>query len=285
MGKNSFYSILRVWAAIYLTVPILLCSCSLLQEAQNHLVNSKHENITLELPKWPEYLPELCSWKIELCDTNGTSTREISTPTQSNSLKIKVEKNKPLCITAQPIVKQTENKQSSFFKCAGAIYPYTNDNQSKLELTWEGGYAATLAKSIINSGKKADYSDYYIDEILMQFNWPRFVSLTPFNPWLLDSQQILEGITNNKFTATKLKVSGTISVPLDFPVFSSYVPENEAIITSAEKNQYFVTIKKNQQIVFALNEENFSKGVLIYGSSAKKISLEFISLPIYIEEI
>ena len=250
---------------------LAITSCTLLQEAGNQLIDSRHETITIELPAWPDYLPELYGWKIELQDSS--SSKIIS----SDSLEIKVNKNKPLCIKAQPIVKCAQNNKSSFFKCAGAIYPYDfcPDKQT-IELTWSGGYAASLMKSLINSGQS-----------ISDFNWGRLsetLKEKQDNPWLLNTPKVLEGISTHSFSAIKLKVSGTLSVTLDFPVFSSYVPENEAIRQSKRQNQYSVTIKKEENCLFALDNTNFSTGLLIYGTSIKNISLEFISLPIYIIE-
>ncbi len=293
MRKNSFLTIglyhTLVWAAVCFAVPVSsvsLCSCGLLQETGSHLANSKHETITLELPQWPEYLPELCGWKLELCNSEGTKLL------YTESSKIKVSRNSPLCITAQPLIYDSQNRQSNFFKCAGALYPYMLSDSSKgrkLKLTWSGGYAATLMKSLIISSGQTEYTgEYseYIEEMLLEFNWNRLLEILKSkqdeNPWLLNSQQILEGIANHNFSANKLKMPGTLSVALDFPVFSSYVPENKAIFEAENQNQFYVTIKKEQPQLYALADDNFSHGVLIYGTSIKNISLEFISLPIYI---
>ena len=106
-----------------------------------------------------------------------------------------------------------------------------------------------------------------------------------YNPWLLDSQELLEGIAFRNFSATKLKLSGTLKIPLDFEVFSSYVPENDFFKQNFQKNnQAFVTVAIKRPEIFLL--DSMAKyGLLISASSAKNISLEFISLPIYIEEI
>ncbi|MBP5602621.1 MAG: hypothetical protein J6X78_07810 [Treponema sp.] len=288
MRKNSFLTIglyhTLVWAAVCFAVPVSsvsLCSCGLLQETGSHLANSKHETITLELPQWPEYLPELCGWQLELC--NSKETKELN----SDSLKIKVARNRPFCITAQPLIYDSQNRQSRFFKCAGAIYPYqVNAKNQTIKLSWTDGYAAALMKSLIKSGMQKGYSSEYIEEMLLEFNWNRLLEILKSkqdeNPWLLNTQQILEGIANHNFSANKLKMPGTLSVALDFPVFSSYVPENKAIFEAENQNQFYVTIKKGQPQLFALTDGNFTRGVLISGTSVKNISLEFISLPIYI---
>ena len=268
---------------ILFAVLLLLCSCSLLNEAKNQLADPVHETITLELPEWPEYLPELNSWQIRVY--TAATTKNIP----QTSLKIKVERNKPACIIAQPVIQTSQGSKNYFFKCAGTLYPYAfSGTNNTIKLTWHGGYAATLMKSIFNSGAQAGYSQDFTEEIAFQFNWERLLETLEQNqeqnPWLLDMQQVLEGIAYHNFSANKLKTSGTLSVELDFPVFSSYIPENEAIRQQNQPNQYFVTVKKDKNALFALNDGNFATGVLIYGTSIKNISLEFISLPIYIIE-
>ena len=251
----------------------LPASCTLLQDTFNQLADPKHETVTFVLPQWPQELPDLTGWKIELHQAQGT--RVIA----SDKLKIKVQKNIPVCITAQPLVKTTADDKNSFFKCAGALYPYESLAQNgKIELTWYGGYAATLMKTVFNSGIQAGYSTDFTGQIVTQFNWERLVQVLQEkqdeNPWFLDMQQVLEGIGYNNFNANKLKTSGTLQLELDFPVFSSYIPQN----------QQAMTIKKAQQNLFMLADSQFGTGVLIYGTSLKNISLEFISLPIYINE-
>ena len=270
-----------LFTAAGLVTALTITGCSLLQQAGNQFTDPKHETITLVLPQWPEYLPELCGWKIQAQDSSTCKT------VGSDSLKIKVNRNKPLCIKAQPITKAALNNQSCFFKCAGALYPYQyHVEKGTIELSWSVGYASNLMETLINSGAQAGYSCIYIEEMLLEFNWDRLLqtleSKQDENPWLLNTQQVLEGIANHNFSANKLKMSGTLPVTLDFPVYSSYVPENKAIVQNENQNQFCITIKKDQKELFALADDNFLRGVLISGTSVKNISLEFISLPIYI---
>ena len=69
-------------------------------------------------------------------------------------------------------------------------------------------------------------------------------------------------------------------------VFSSYVPENEFMRTAETP---YVTVKKDVPQLFFLRYSSAPPdqcyGLLISASSAKNISLEFISMPIYIKEI
>ena len=263
--------------------------CTLLEQAGKHLTEPEQQTIRLELPAWPDYLPELTGWQIELQQAGNSKIID------ATSLSIRVPRNKPLCIIAQPLVLQSTAYKSGFFKCAGGLYPYMySSEQETLKLTWQGGFAATLMKSIIISGEKAGYSQEFTQQTIAQFNWERLVEILEenqaqqeppwYNPWLLNMQQVLEGIAWHNFSATKLKMSGTLDVELEFPVFSSYIPENEKIRESEAQGQRCVTIKKDNPSLFALADGQFSTGILIYGTSVKNISLEFISLPIYINE-
>ena len=252
---------MRKFILFYLLLAVAglaFCSCQLFAE---------DELVEFTLPSWPEYLPELEGWKLALSfdgaqDKLPQGPQVLSPDTRHISLRL--PKNQPVCITASPIT------QNQFFKPAGTIYPYSQ------KITWSGGYAAYLYKIIPES---------------QQFNWEKFLETMeqkdvakaePFyNPWLLDSQDVMEGITYRSFTATKLKLSQVLCVPLDFEVYSSYVPENEFL---RQNNQYYVTVKKGQPELFALCAA-VSYGVIINASSAKNISLDLISMPIFKEEL
>lgn len=230
---------------------LTLCSCNFM---------TKEEIVDFELPEWPEYLPELEKWSVNL---SGVAELVEVLPDQK-TISLHLPKNRPCSIIARPIT------QSNFFKSAGTIYPYSKS------ISWSGGYAASLYKT---AGQAAD-----------TFNWEKLMQTLDekaldeeafYNPWLLDSQEILEGIAYHNFTATKLKQSQTFCLELDFEVFSSYVPENDFMRTAERP---YVTVKRDQPQLFALAQSS-AYGLLISAASAKNISLEFISMPIYIEEI
>ena len=232
---------------LLLVLPGLVCSCELF---------SKDEKVEFELPQWPDYLPELLGWEIAV----GTDT--VETPPDKRHVAFHLPKNQPCCITATPITKVP------FFKPAGTIYPYSQ------KITWSGGFAAHIFNTIPEHE---------------QFNWEKLLETLESceNPWLLDSQEVLEGIAYHNFTANKLKLSGSINVALDFEVFSSYVPENQVIQESGT-----VKVMKNQPELFALavlrepqGPQLFAYAVIISASSSKKISLDLVSMPIFKEEL
>ena len=228
-------------------MPVVVGSCALF---------ATDETVEFELPQWPEYLPQLEGWCVQGARV-GPRERHIS---------LRLPKNQPTCIIATPIT------QNQFFKPAGTIYPYSQ------KITWSGGYAAKL---------------YSIIPDCEQFNWEKLLETLEqkqtedfYNPWLLDTQQVLEGIAYHNFTATKLRLSQTLCVPLDFEVFSSYVPENEYF---KQNNQTCVTVKKGQPELFVLRHSSGTAGleyaIIICASSTKNISLEVISMPIFKEDL
>ena len=229
-----------------------MCSCQLF---------AHEEKVEFELPQWPEYLPELVGWEIALRQAQGPQAVpelvEGQGP-QCKQITLRVDKNIPCSITATPLTR------NQFFKPAGTIYPYSQ------KITWSGGYAAKIFNTI---------SEHE------HFNWEKLMETLENceNPWLLDSQEVLEGIAYHNFNANKLKLSKTISVPLDFTVYSSYVPQNQTILQNNT-----VLVIKNQPEIFALGQgsgtPDFPEGVAFYiiinASSAKNISLDLISMPI-----
>ena len=244
-------------------MPVVVGSCALF---------AADETVEFELPQWPEYLPELEGWSVQVTlrepqGPQGIGVAEaLEAPPDKRHISFKIPKNQPCCIIATPIT------QNQFFKPAGTIYPYSQ------KITWSGGYSAQL---------------YTIIPDCEQFNWEKLLETLEqkqtedfYNPWLLDTQQVLEGIAYRNFTATKLRLSKIICVPLDFEVFSSYVPENEYF---QQKNQTCVTVKIGQPELFALRQssgtEDLEYGIIISATSTKNISLEVISMPIFKEDL
>ncbi len=267
---------------------IVLCGFLVLTMSSCQFI-SLDETVEFELPQWPEYLPELEKWSVNL--SGLADLPEVAEPVEAlpdqKTICFQLPKNRPCCIIARPVIVT----QSQFFKSAGTIYPYSKS------ITWSGGYAANVYNTALDALEQSGYSKTFINEYASSFNWEKLLNtleekqqsvfsqienqeeLSPFyNPWLLDTQEVLEGIAYRNFTATKLKLSQAICVELDFDVFSAYVPENDFM---RQASLPYVTVKKDVPELFACD----SFGILISASSAKNISLEFISMPIYIKEI
>ncbi len=252
-----------VWVAIYFAVPNSLCSCSLV----THLQSYEYETVTFTLPQWPSPLPPLQGWSITSDSGKDSSSEQtLVLPATDTSFTLRIKKNEPFYICAQPLT-----TAQGFFKCAGTIYPYSKT------ITWSGGYAACTMKNLKTTAPES---------YLLLFNWERFIttleqkqekSENTYNPWLLDSPQVLEAIAYHDFAATKLNLSGTLALQLDFPVFSSYVPQNLLQGTRI--------IKKGAPQLFLVDDGAYKTGVIICGTTLKKISMDFISMPIFTEEI
>ena len=254
-----------------------------------------YEQVDFIFPAWPEALPPLLFWEVELYAPQDGIRFNSKYTADSKGFSYRVKKNCPLYVKAVPVTQPASAQESPlyFFKAAGTVYPW----QYPGSLSWCGGYAASLMQTLINAAEASGYRGEYVGNYIASFNWARLITTLEqkqqegleegvfYNPWLLDSQEVLEGIAYESFTATKLRNSGVFSVTLDFPVYSSYVPENEFSNPLQSTQQTRISIKKNVLALFALRQTAQDFGILIYGSSEKNMSLEFISMPIYIEGI
>lgn len=278
--------------------------------------NPHEETVTFVLPKWPpefgndELYPELKSWKII---AKNQPVQKIGNDVQS--LDFSVEKNEPFYVIALPCTKLDEkvldeNYECSFFYGAGGIYPYSAvfENGSKtVEITWEQGFSATIMDKVYISASNF-YSYQECDSYLIRFNWKKMIDsiqkkmsdsfedyseninspekiekLVFYNPWNLDSQELIKGITGNAFSATLLNqkncfsVIGTKENQLKNEYLSPFIPENQIICDYSS-----FSLKKN-------DENNFSVynlyQMIIRGSSAKNLSIEYIFLPINKEDL
>ena len=283
-------------AVVYCFLPQMLGSCSMYE----YLSDMEHEKLEIIMPDWPQSLPELDSWYVKIVPADSSGEFEYTFPADQKTFVQKVKKNQPLSICAYPLTKKIQNHGTGifYFKCAGMIYPCEcteiKPGFVQTTLTWSGGYASWIMDTLITGAKNTGYSKDSIKEYVLQYNWNRLLKSlqqkeeeaieeqqTFYNPWLLDSQQVLEGISYQNFTATKLNSSGVFSVNLDFPVFSPYVPENQN-----KNGTACVSIRKNIVNLFVLaDEKERNYGILISGVSEKNISLDFVSMPINIEGI
>ena len=270
--------------------PLLLClsACAM---ANN---SPAEESICLTLPCWPPKdsfaasYPQLSRWLI--CIKGGEE--EQSFYTTSQSLTLSVKKNRPFCLLAQPLTLLSDGRECDFFKPAGFLYPFMHNQEKKdNQITWEAGFLAEIMKSLFCEGLANSLSPTDIEYIISSFNWKKAQDLVCkkigesdkyfYNPWLLSKAQILEGISALSFKSTLLNASGCTGLEtsrLPSGIFlSSFIPENQFI---SQKNQF--TVVKNTPVLIADGQKY---GIFITYKSSKNISLEFIYLPIYIEDI
>ena len=261
------------------------------------------ENVSFILPAWPpaygeqSLYPELTGW---LITTNEVRNQPVEASIQE--IELTVNKNKPFYVIAQPVTKSTQG-QNCFFHCAGGIYPYSYERSGKtgtVNIIWEQGFSAYLMDSMFlvaanfyaqNESQKSACETY-----ITSFNWKKLVTtiqskttIDPnveaqevfYNPWHTDLSAIKQGIAYKDFSATLLNQKNCFSVVLqDYgtneSVLSPYIPENEMIHNFSQ-----FSLKKNEENYFSVNNQY---QMIIRGSSAKNLSIEYIFLPIIIEE-
>ncbi|MBO4858309.1 MAG: hypothetical protein J5527_07330 [Treponema sp.] len=290
-----------VLAVILLALILAICSC------QNNSSFSESsflkENVSFILPVWPpEYgeqslYPELTGW---LITTNEVRNQAVEASV--HEIELTVNKNKPFYVIAQPVTKSTQG-QNCFFHCAGGIYPYSYERSGKtgtVNVIWEQGFSAYLMDSMFLSANSICGQDESqisaCENYITSFNWKKLVTtiqskttIDPnveeqevfYNPWHTDLSAIKQGIAYKDFSATLLNQKNCFSVVLqDYgtneSVLSSYIPENEMIHNFSQ-----FSLKKNEENYFSVNNQY---QMIIRGSSAKNLSIEYIFLPIIIEE-
>ncbi len=252
------------------------------------------ESICLTLPCWPpedslsSSYPKLSRWLI--CIKGGEEEQTFYTT--DLSLSISVKKNRPFCLLAQPITLLSDGSECAFFKPAGFLYPFSlSRNQKENEISWEEGFLADVMKTFFTEGLSESLSPADIEYLVSTFNWKKAQESIDkkitesnkcfYNPWLLSKSKILEGISALSFKAGMLSLSGTS--PMDASLLpsgtflSTFIPENQFI---SHKNQF--TVLKNTPLLIGDGQKY---GILITYKTSKNISLEFIFLPIYIEDI
>ena len=263
------------------------CCCTLAPDI------SAEERICISLPEWPpedslsDYYPELSRWCI--CITASETQKAFYT--SASQISITVKKNRPLCICAHPITRLYNGSECSYFKPAGYIYPASYNQKAKNCATWEQGYLADVMKTLFCEGLEEGLSPVEIEYLISTFNWKKAQATIErkihtdsklfYNPWLVPKKNVIEGITSQAFKASFLNATGstvleTSSLPQTV-LLSTFIPENKVLPL---KNQF--TIIKNTPF-FTGDSKKY--GIFVLYKSSKNISLEFIYLPIYIEDI
>lgn len=259
---------------------LFLCSCNNL--LQKTFGITTEENISVKLPQWPpedsmkEYYPPLSRWlitiesgsynisfsyneKTNLCDLPDFVKDKIFI--LENVISIKTKKNKLLSITASPVIKTSDGKDSFIFNKAGLIYPVNKNN-----ITWEGGFLASILEEIIKEKHQANSSSDNINNSISSFNWKKAAgqineNITTnnsnlnkeigYNPWFLNHDTIIKKIKENEFSKTNLKSPATKSKDISNfisegkKLLSPFIPENENIFISGK-----ILLKKTGHTVF-----------------------------------
>ena len=263
----------------------ILCGCSATAGIKDT------EEITVQLPQWPPQAPDSASypalsrWKISVT----TADSHYSFFTRETRLKLCVSKNRPLCITAQPLTIMADDKECAFFKPAGFIYPWNNGCS---EASWEQGFLSDVMTKLFKDSKENCIAPEETEYLAASFNWKKAqkvidekisdeASSVFYNPWLINYEAFLQNLSVSQLKQSLLNITGTVSLTLptvpESTVFSSFIPEN----AKKQPDNRF-SIRKNQPSLFYYGND---RGVLILYKSEKNISLEPVYMPIYIEEI
>ncbi|MBP3741979.1 MAG: hypothetical protein J6J00_03240 [Treponema sp.] len=282
---------IKTFLPLYVAAFLFLSSCD---SSFSVFSGNQCEELLLELPSWPPSddsqvpYPELSRWLIQIENTGSSTCQAFST--NESFISITLDKNAPAAITATPLTTSTLG-ESAFFMPAGLIYP-----AEKEQLTWEGGFMASLLQKLIKSREETGMSHENVKTFLSTFNWKKAQesisqkvnkalevtedsSSSFYNPWLLDSSSILENISLGDFKASLLNNSEcfTFSTQNIFqPILSAFIPEN-AFIAS----QNSVLLKKNCPSLFYSTQDC---GIIIEGSSEKNISVSICKLPIFLKD-
>ncbi len=189
-------------------------------------------------------------------------------------------------------------------------------NKGNVQMTWENGFSAQLMQTLYDSAAQSSYDEQIIQDFIAGFNWKKLqqyiqgqidsfeenmqaemniqtnentqaTSLPMFyNPWLLDMQTVLEKIAMQGFTATALNLKSSFQISLKdklhrdnselIAVMSSFVPENQII-----QKYGTISLAKDKASLFSLDN---LYGVIFTGTSAKNVSIEYVFLPIFIND-
>ena len=252
------------------------------------------ESFEITLPHWPpedsfsQNYPKLSRWHIQITDAES----QTDFYTTEKSISVSAKKNRPFCITAQPLTLLYNGTECAYFKPAGYLYPFTES-----PINWEQGYLASIMENIFLQGKEECLPPVDIEYLICTFNWKKAqakidekISTSDaysYNPWLVSQKQIAEGITSHGFKASYFNIKNCAAVTIpqlkelagtpDLLLLSSFIPENNFLL---QKNQF--TVVKNSPIIIG---DGNKYGLFITYKSTKNISLEYIYLPIYIEDI
>ncbi len=266
------------------------------------------ETLTITLPAWPpddalaSHYPPLSRWYILIARGEAGENSLQSFYTTDTEVTLAAKKNRPFCLIAQPVTRLSDGNESAYFKPAG--YLYTAPEKAA---TWEQGFLADIMKTLFCEGLSESLSPVEVEYIVSTFNWKKAqesidkkisqgtlqsgtqTSNLFYNPWLVSKTPLLQGIAGQSFKATLLNAGGTAGLDVTAilgkqnaensspQLLSSFIPENSYF---AGKNQ--LTILKNTPTLLA---DGHKYGIFITYKSAKNISLEFIYMPIYIEDI
>ncbi len=284
---------------------------------QNDIL-SDEEKVDFSLPSWPDAYPTLSRWQITLLAADFE--KEFYLPSGAKNFSIQLKKNEPVCVSANPVTllqnidagekpESSQAAEAKFFKPAGTVYPYCSrgdfySGNTECFLTWEEGFTAATMQKIIRSQRESGISRNKLKSFLMEFNWKKMNekiqaniadSISTFenpaentkarfyNPWQIDSANLLDNLTFAIFDSKYLNTSYIFTVskesakiPAQAEIFSSFIPENQIL-----QKYGLLTLKKKRPQSYLLDK---TYAVTLNAASAKNVSATFTYMPILIED-
>lgn len=296
-----------------------ICCVGFLTGCNFFLDVSQKEEIIALLPEWScdgdsqSRYPPLSRWEISIysCD------EEKIVYTNGNYVKLTVNKDENVSVLAKPVTLACGRDsfyETDFFYPAGAIYPYSKNEDGTMNIKWEHGYAAECLKKLFNGGKENSLSHDCVENFVRTFNWKKLMvsieekihesladeNCAVYNPWLLDSQMVLSKLSERTFYASYLNLKGwedfdlTVDSVFDScffdaenewqlnenSLFSKFVLENECL---CEKKK--IKVKKGTSNYLAYANSLCFVLSLDSDGSEKKLLKDTVLLPIYFERL
>ena len=281
---------------LLLLCPIFLSLLHISSCHQNSILQTEDE-VTIKFPDWSPQItqtswPSLSRWKVSFQSPYESKTWY----TVEKEINFKVTKNIPCSFVFTPITILEGGNESSYFYPAGFIYPYSFKGGEIQNGSWEEGFLASIMQRVILSKKESGISEENMENFLLSFNWKKAETIIEenlleskesqnfYNPWLIDSQKLLENLSCKKFSSTLLNTTSVYYFSKN-QLFSGkeekfltpFVPQNEYLQVY---NQ--IPLKKNCPTLIG---DGKKEAFIFTVKSAKNISREFIYMPIYFEEL
>lgn len=248
-------------------------------------------------------LSEFRLWHVVL--TCAGECVQTDVPFSSETVSFELEKNCVYAVSAFPVTADGYSGAAGFLP-AGCVYPYQK------QLSFLHGFSASVLSDFYTHTVSAGVSAHDSREYAARFNWKKFCetlqqkhdgakAALPYNPWLLDKERILSGISAGTFSAAYLGQNGCVAVPEaeiraaiekhraflcqnctvtqdePYSLFSLYLPHNQ----QSEEEKLFV-------LKYGVSEKllcRFSEGqnclVFVTVEKGGKITLAIHSISIY----
>lgn len=215
---------------------------------------SAAEAVSFTLPSWPpdsdaEY-PPLAWWEAEYSAGGKPEIFRISADRSGKTAEIEVPKGRPCALLVQPVTDHN-GITAAFFSPAGAVYPYTSD------ISWRNGFTASVFLALCAAENAAGTDEAQTSSYLSRFNWNRFSSSLPDNPWLLDKNAVCRAVALHAFSSALLSAPHCLKLPAAqfgyaagamipqyIPLYESQCRTEELDVRSGSPSCYLVTMQK-----------------------------------------